>query len=245
MCGESCYSLWYIWMHLKIEVCFLIRCYLEGRLRLKCDGTRAETRFRLSAKRMSLFKLAGTSLQSNTGSRGVRISVSNAGYTMFRGSVKSTEPSFLRLVQGRLRCEWTGLSELDLHLSPFPYMAIDWRLVTSVWWKAGDKSYPRFSCEFRGHGPTLYFWFWDTRGLGFGRPAGAEDSSCETPWSYADARVCIRAKTDLVLGDFKILFGVLFSVNTRRLASWYLFRYIVGVDVGIGWKGPEAGSVLI
>ena len=29
------------------------------RLRLKCDGTRAETRFRLSAKRTSPFKLAG------------------------------------------------------------------------------------------------------------------------------------------------------------------------------------------
>jgi len=31
----------------------------HGRLRLKCDGTRAETRFRLSAKRTSPFKLAG------------------------------------------------------------------------------------------------------------------------------------------------------------------------------------------
>ena len=61
-----------------------------GRLRLKCDGTRAETRSRLSAKRTSPFKSAGASVQSNTGSRGVRISVSNAGYTMFRGSVKGT-----------------------------------------------------------------------------------------------------------------------------------------------------------
>ena len=61
-----------------------------GRLRLKCDGTRAETRFRLSAKRTSPFKSAGTSVQSTTGSRGVRISGSNAGYTMFRGSVKGT-----------------------------------------------------------------------------------------------------------------------------------------------------------
>jgi hypothetical protein len=57
---------------------------------LKCDGTRAETRFRLSAKRTSLFKSAGESVQSTTGSRVVRISGSNAGYTMFRGSVKST-----------------------------------------------------------------------------------------------------------------------------------------------------------
>jgi hypothetical protein len=60
------------------------------RLRLKCDGTRAETTFRLSAKRTSLFKSSGASVQSTTGSRGVRISGSNAGYTMFRGSVKST-----------------------------------------------------------------------------------------------------------------------------------------------------------
>ena len=60
------------------------------RLRLKCDGTRADNRFRLSAKRTSPFKSAGASVQSTTGSRGVRISSSNAGYTMFRGSVKST-----------------------------------------------------------------------------------------------------------------------------------------------------------
>jgi hypothetical protein len=60
-----------------------------GTPRLKCDGTRAETRFRLPAKRTSPFKSAGTSVQSTTGSRGVRMSGSNAGYTMFRGSVKS------------------------------------------------------------------------------------------------------------------------------------------------------------
>jgi hypothetical protein len=64
---------------------------MSSRLRLKCDDTRAETRFRLSAKRTSPFKSAeGTSVQSTTGSRGVRISGSNAGYTMFRGSVKGT-----------------------------------------------------------------------------------------------------------------------------------------------------------
>jgi hypothetical protein len=61
-----------------------------GRLRLKCDGTRAETRFRLSAKRTSPLKSAGASVQSTTGSRGVRISGSGAGHTMFRGSVKGT-----------------------------------------------------------------------------------------------------------------------------------------------------------
>jgi len=56
---------------------------------LKCDGTCAETRFRLSAKRTSPFKSAGASVQSTTDSRVVRISGSNNGYTMFRGSVKS------------------------------------------------------------------------------------------------------------------------------------------------------------
>ena len=62
----------------------------EDRLRLKCDGTRAETRFRLSAKRTSPFTSARAPVQSTTGSRGVWISGSNAGYTVFRGSVKST-----------------------------------------------------------------------------------------------------------------------------------------------------------
>ena len=60
------------------------------RLRLRCDGTRAETRFCLPAKRTRPFKSAGASVQSTTGSWGVRISGSNAGYTMFRGSVKIT-----------------------------------------------------------------------------------------------------------------------------------------------------------
>jgi hypothetical protein len=69
----------------------IIRFVLQfSRLLLKCDGTREETRFRLSEKRTSPFKSAGVSVQSTTGSRGVRISGINAGYTMFRGSVKST-----------------------------------------------------------------------------------------------------------------------------------------------------------
>ena len=36
----------------------------SGRLRLKCDGTRAETRFRLSAKRASQFKSVGGGVSS-------------------------------------------------------------------------------------------------------------------------------------------------------------------------------------
>jgi hypothetical protein len=58
--------------------------------RLKPDGTRSETRFRLSPKRTSPFKSAGASVQLTTSSRVVRISGSNAGYTTFRGRVKST-----------------------------------------------------------------------------------------------------------------------------------------------------------
>ena len=52
-------------------------------------GTCAKTRFRLSPKRTSPFKSARASVQSTAGSRGVRISGSNAGYTTFRGSLKS------------------------------------------------------------------------------------------------------------------------------------------------------------
>ena len=64
----------------------------NGRARLKRDGTRAETRFGLSAQRTSPFKLpGGGAVQATTGSRGVRISGSNgsnAGYTMFWGRVQ-------------------------------------------------------------------------------------------------------------------------------------------------------------
>jgi hypothetical protein len=48
----------------------------------------AQKPFSLSAKGTSPFKSAGASVQSTTGSRGVRISVSNAGYIVFRGSVR-------------------------------------------------------------------------------------------------------------------------------------------------------------
>ena len=47
--------------------------------RAERDGTRAETRFRLSPKRTSPFKSVGASVQSTAGSRVVRISLSNAG----------------------------------------------------------------------------------------------------------------------------------------------------------------------
>ena len=78
-----------IWWHKPVTGSFYLIRFCSN-LHLKCDGTRAETRFRLSAKRTSIFKSAGASVQSTTDSRGVRISGSNAGYTMFRGSVKSS-----------------------------------------------------------------------------------------------------------------------------------------------------------
>ena len=45
----------------------------------ECGGTRAETRFGLSAKWTSPFLSAGVSVQSVAGSRSMRISGSNAG----------------------------------------------------------------------------------------------------------------------------------------------------------------------
>ena len=59
-----------------------------GRASAEPDGTRAETSFLLSPKRTSPFKSAGESVQSTAGSRGVRISVNNAGYTTSRGRVR-------------------------------------------------------------------------------------------------------------------------------------------------------------
>jgi hypothetical protein len=61
----------------------------QGRLRLKCDGTSAGTFVFWRNGRVHLNQWGG-SVQSTTGSQGVRISGSDAGYVMFRGSVKST-----------------------------------------------------------------------------------------------------------------------------------------------------------
>ena len=63
----------------------------RGIARAERDGTRAETKFRLSPRRTSPFKSVGASVQSTAGSRGVRISSSNgsnAGQTTFRGKVE-------------------------------------------------------------------------------------------------------------------------------------------------------------
>ena len=70
----------------KIQTITVILCTYKmninirtGIARAERDGTRAETRSRLSPKRTSQFKLVGASVQSTAGSRGVRISLSNAG----------------------------------------------------------------------------------------------------------------------------------------------------------------------
>jgi hypothetical protein len=57
-----------------------------SRLRLKCDGTRAETRFHLSTNRTSPFNSTGVSVQSTTGSRAVHISL--------QGLYRSCKPVF-------------------------------------------------------------------------------------------------------------------------------------------------------
>ena len=46
---------------------------VEGRVKTERDGTRAETRFGLPAKRTSPFISAGVSVQSSTGFLGARV----------------------------------------------------------------------------------------------------------------------------------------------------------------------------
>jgi hypothetical protein len=92
------------------------------RLRLKCDGTRADTKFHLSAKWTSPFKSAGASVLSTTGSRGVGISGSNAGYTMLRGSVKSTGYPLYSPVFPSL---------------PLPCVTVCHHISTGLYWRVG------------------------------------------------------------------------------------------------------------
>jgi hypothetical protein len=58
---------------------------------VRLDSTRAETRVRLSAKRASPCDLTGATVQSTTGSRGVRVSWKHlyfAGEAMLRGRAR-------------------------------------------------------------------------------------------------------------------------------------------------------------
>ena len=59
---------------LYFDMSYTLLSTFYGIARSECDGTRAETRFGLSAKRTSPFKSAGVSVQSTAGSRGVCIS---------------------------------------------------------------------------------------------------------------------------------------------------------------------------
>jgi len=72
-----------------LEICsFIYLLHIVSIARAERDGTRAETRFRLSPKRTSPFKPLGASVQSTAGSRGVRNSLSNAGETTFGDGVR-------------------------------------------------------------------------------------------------------------------------------------------------------------
>jgi hypothetical protein len=115
------------------------RTHSTCRGQLKFDGTRAETRIRLSAKRTSPFKSAGASVQSTTGSRGVRISGStgsNAGYTMFRGSAKGTGYSLHSPVSPSLSlpcitvCHHISTGVYHPHLSTLYHTELSTRLTT-------------------------------------------------------------------------------------------------------------------
>jgi len=126
-----------------------------GRCQLKCDGTRSETRFRLSATRTSPFKSAGASVQSTTSSRGVRISGSNAGYITFRGSVKNTGYPLHSSVSPSLPscaspCAITfQLESTSVYVgNPYPipvtqwYIPEEWRVGSlSVWGLEGSVKY--------------------------------------------------------------------------------------------------------
>ena len=98
-----------------------------SRARAEPDGTRAETTFRLSPKRTSPFKSAGGgSVQSTAGSRGVRITVSNAGYTTFRGRVRvlathSIRQFPLQFPSRASPCATTFRTQYNTKLNAIPY----------------------------------------------------------------------------------------------------------------------------
>jgi len=101
------------------------------RLRLKCDGTRAETRFRPSAKRTSSFKSEGASVQSTTGSRVVRIGGSNAGYAMLRSGVKGNGYPLHSSVSPSLPLQCVTACH---HISTGRYLALNLETVTNSIW---------------------------------------------------------------------------------------------------------------
>jgi len=71
--GIPLLPLWAVRPVQSLSACSRVHLFVDI-ARSKRDGTRAETRFGLSANRTSPFKSAGASVQSTTGSRRVRIS---------------------------------------------------------------------------------------------------------------------------------------------------------------------------
>ena len=112
---------------------------VQGRERLKRDGTRAETRFGLSEKWTSPFKLAGESVQSTTGSRGVWIS----GQTMDRPCSK-------------VQCKSNGYP-LQSPISPslpLPCVTMCHHVTTASTTVLSSRIYPRFELFFVSHKGT-------------------------------------------------------------------------------------------
>ena len=79
-------------MMMMMMILILLNSYYtfrrRARLNVMAHAQKPDFVFRRNGT--SPFKLAGALVQSTTGSRGVRIRGSNAGYTMLRGSVKGT-----------------------------------------------------------------------------------------------------------------------------------------------------------
>ena len=79
--------------HSEYVILTALHCNNDGRLRLKCDGTRAETRFffrrngrvHLNRQGRQFSRLLAAEVCASSFIVG-----SNAGYTMFRGGVKGT-----------------------------------------------------------------------------------------------------------------------------------------------------------
>ena len=74
--GQEELSQYCVWQRGMVTAwfCYTGFCFYFCIARAERDGRRAETRFRLSPKRTSPFKSVGASVQSNAGSRGLRIS---------------------------------------------------------------------------------------------------------------------------------------------------------------------------
>jgi hypothetical protein len=134
-----------------VTSCQQIHC----RGQLNCDGTRAETRFRLSAKRTSPFISAEASVQSTADTRVVRVNGSNARYTMFRGSVMSTSYPLHLPVSSSLPLPCVTVCHhisIGLYKASVPERSVAWALKhTNLIYKDFDISYSKCRKELRVH----------------------------------------------------------------------------------------------